>query len=574
MLKTLNDLKETLIKNHAVQFPLFEKGCILYYQKRGDMLSTEQIRKTLNKSSILHKNVTEFVGTLDNVNAVAKVVDTFSDNGVEILGELADATAFGKVAKLGLSLFEQFINRRAQKAKESNDPTYKEIVQELNARDEESNAESLKEYLPTLFARDISDWLAENPTFKLVIFLDTYENLTGGYPNYLSLCVDMYNKILEEGKVPTVEDFGEKREKVIQRLLNFMNETARNMVKRLCILGTWTDIFAKRVLSNLHETNNDAYNRIKNLSFVKVQSENMFSFDKTIQKILFDHLKETEQDFIYETRTAAIEFFHSAFYEIDDERNKNITDDDREIFFRFWYEIILRTTDGAEYLMKLYIENLEPLTSKFDYTVVENAIKQFQNKINETDGTENIPFAYFEFLLAKIKIDQDKMKDALEFAESAYRKFESLQLTDEQKIIKISVISTLADVYSKLKRTAAEIEMREQIVKENEKIFSDKTDENIISAKYLLATMLKFNEQQNRALEIYEEIYHTLEPLNNERTVDAVEKYADTLEKFERYNDALPLREKIVDFYRANNDIGNLHFYWEDFLHRQCLKNF
>ena len=30
MLTMLNELKETLIKNHSVQFPLFEKGCILY----------------------------------------------------------------------------------------------------------------------------------------------------------------------------------------------------------------------------------------------------------------------------------------------------------------------------------------------------------------------------------------------------------------------------------------------------------------------------------------------------------------------------------------------------------------
>ena len=204
--------------------------------------------------------------------------------------------------------------------------------------------------------------------------------------------------------------------------------------------GNVDRFFAKRVLSNLHETNNDTYNRIKNLSFITAQSENIFSFDKTIQKILLDHLKETEQDFIYETRTAAIEFFHSAFYEVDAERNRNITDADRKIFFRFWYEIILRTTDGAEYLMKLFIENLESLTSEFDDTVFENVIKQFQNKIKETDGAENIPFAYFEFLLAKIKIDQDKIKDAPELAESAYRKFESLPLTDEQKIIKISVI--------------------------------------------------------------------------------------------------------------------------------------
>ena len=335
MLTTLNNLKKTLSDNHAVQFPLFEKGCILYYQKRGDMVSTQQIKETLNKSSILHKKVNEMVGTLDNVNAVAKIADTVNEDGINFLDELADATAIGKVARLGLNTFNKFITKRAQAAKENNDETYKEIVQELKERTSAPNPESLKEYLPTLFARDISDWLAENPTFKLVIFLDTYENLTGdekdikkheqlvsinrevpvdwwietllyetsgvlwviagrseikfigeeieitedndilfpltalednfsdefleksgvenpalregitkltgGYPNYLSLCVDMYKKILEEGKVPTIEDFGEKREKVIQRLLNFMNETARNMVKRLCILGTWTD---------------------------------------------------------------------------------------------------------------------------------------------------------------------------------------------------------------------------------------------------------------------------------------------------------------------------------------------
>ena len=339
----------------------------------------------------------------------------------------------------------------------------------------------------------------------------------------------MYNKILEEGKVPTVEDFGEKREKVIQRLLNFMNESARNMVKRLCILGTWTDIFAQRVLSNLHETNNDTYNRIKISSFITAQSENIFSFDKTIQKILFDHLKETEQDFIYETRTAAIEFFHSAFYEVDAERNKNITDDDRENFFRFWYEIILRTTDGAEYLMKLFIEHLEPLISKFDDEVFENVIKQFQNKIKETDGTENIPFAYFEYRLAQIKIYQYKMNDAPELAKSAYRKFESLPLTDEQKIIKISVISTLADVYSKLENNAAEIEKREQAVKESEKIFSDKTDENIIDAKYKLAIAFRDADKNNRALEIYEEINFAQINVDLQKVPAEISKIAFTL---------------------------------------------
>ena len=171
MLTTLNELKKNLIENHSVQFPLFEKGCISYYQKRGDMVSTSQIRATLNKSSILHKKVTEVVGNLDNVNAVARVADTVSDDGINFLDELADATAIGKVAKLGLSVLNKFIDERAKKNKSKNDETYKEILNELDERiNNESGIEPLKEYLPTLFARDISDWLAENPTFKLVIF--------------------------------------------------------------------------------------------------------------------------------------------------------------------------------------------------------------------------------------------------------------------------------------------------------------------------------------------------------------------------------------------------------------------
>ena len=174
--------------------------------------------------------------------------------------------------------------------------------------------------------------------------------------------------------------------------------------------------------------------------------------------------------------------------------------------------------------------------------------------------------------LAKIKIYQYKIKDAPEFAESAYRKFESLPLTDEQKIIKISVISTLADVYSKLKRNAAEIEKREQAVTESEKIFSDKTDENIIESKYKLAAAFKDAEKNNRALEIYEEIYNTLKPLNNERTIDAAAYYANALYHVGRYNDALQLREKIVDFYRETNDIENLRFELHNF--RYVLERF
>ena len=651
MLSTLNALKKTLIDQYAVTFPLFEKGCIQYYQKRGDMVSNQQIKETLNKSSILHQKFDSVIGKLDNANSVAGVVGNFVEDSFGLIDDLADVTAIGKIAKLGIGELNKFITRRAQKAKENSDESYKAIIQELKERSNADSAEPLREFLPTLFARDISDWTAENPNAKLVIFLDTYENLTGdekdakkheklvsvnrtvpvdwwletllfetcgalwviagrseiskigeeieitkgemlfpltalednfadeflikagvtdenlrggivkltgGYPNYLQVCIVYYKEILEKGRVPTISDFGEKREDVISRLLDFMNDATRNMVKRLCILGTWTDAYAMRVLSILHENNRDTYNRVKKLSFVTAQSENIFAFDKTIQKILFDHLKETEEEFIFDTRNAATKFFHSAFYEVDAEENKNISADDRKSFFKFWYEIILRTTDGAEYLMKQFVENLAPLSERFDDEVIEGVIEKFQAKIEDTDGTENIPFAYFEHLLAQIKLRQDKVKDALELAESAYNKFESLPLKNISAEIKISVIDTLAYVYGRLERTAAEIELCEKVVAECEKFYRDKTDENIIDAKYKLALAFENGDKQNKAIDVYAEIYHTLEPFNDERTIYAAANYADVLRRAKKYNDALPLQEKIVAFYRNTDNTSAL----------------
>ena len=79
-----------------------------------------------------------------------------------------------------------------------------------------------------------------------------------------------------------------------------MDEGARNIVKRLCILGRWTDFSAMRVLSTLNENNRDTYNRVKNLSFIVKQSENVFSFDRSIQKILLDHFLKNELEIIFQ----------------------------------------------------------------------------------------------------------------------------------------------------------------------------------------------------------------------------------------------------------------------------------
>ena len=155
---------------------------------------------------------------------------------------------------------------------------------------------------------------------------------------------------------------------------------------------------------------------------------------------------------------------------------------------------------------------------------------------------------------AKIQLSQNNVKDALESARSAYIKFENLPIVSSQAALKISVTSTLADVYSKLKRTAAEIKLRDQAVAESEQIYKNRTDEHIIAAKYALAKSLEDGDKQKRALSIYAEIYRTLEPLNDDRTMIAANRYAFSLNNVGDYLGALKLRENVADFYRRNND--------------------
>lgn len=512
MLTVLNALKKLLSNKYPVEFPFFEKGCFSYYKRCGDEAGKNQIEKIWNESTVFSK----FRKKLDTVGQQlynASNAGRVMGESIAALGYIADGIPMFRLAKFAVDFLDKRITE-IQKIRLENESDYRSIVAELEERETNTSPEVIKEYLPTLFAMDISHWLAQNNLF-LVVFLDTYEQLTEdekdtkrhekliykprdvpadwwienliinsmrvlwviagrskiekigtnikistrenlsqlnalvndfadeflikagieddklregivkltkGYPLYLAVCADTYNELRANSRVPTLEDFGNQRKSIIKRLLNYMNDSTRNMVKHLCILGKWTNLSAMRILSLLHENNRDTYNRVKSLSFVFEQSENIFSFDRSIQEILFAHLLKTEPEFVFETRDAVNDFFKNAFYEVDAEENKSITNADRVLFFKFWSEIILRTTNGTKYLMKQYADNLEPISAYLDDDVVESVLLQFKNKIEKNAGTENISYSYFEHLLAQIKFSQGDRQYVQKLAESAYSK--------------------------------------------------------------------------------------------------------------------------------------------------------
>ena len=515
MLTVLKALKKSLTDKYQMAFPFFDIGCLSYYKKCGNESGKNEIEKILRESTFCSKCKKQ-IDTAIGQSYNARNVDKITGESIEALEYIAESSTFFRILKAlagfaegCITDFQNFINE--------NNPKYRNIMAELEKRQENFFPQAIKEYLPTLFAKDISLWLEKNKKY-MVIFLDTYEQLTedekdvkrhekliyenkdvpvdwwienllentervawviagrseikkigetitlgkdnifrlesleknfvdeflnksgvedsvlregliqltGGYPIFLSLCADTYKAvILKNGTPPPLKDFGEKREDVINRLLAYMDDGARNIVKRLCILGRWTDVSAMRIFSILNENNRDTYNRVKNLSFIAKQSENIFAFDRSIQKILFDHLLKNEEEFILQTRAAACEFFKSAFYKVDAEENQSITNEDRILFFKFWAEIILRTTQKAENLMEQYSDNLEPVSVYLDDTVTEDVIVQFQNKIEKTAGKENIFYAYFEHLFAQVKFSEGDITYIDNLSQIAYKKIAS-----------------------------------------------------------------------------------------------------------------------------------------------------
>lgn len=158
---------------------------------------------------------------------------------------------------------------------------------------------------------------------------------TGGYPIFLSLCADTYKSAIRKNDtLSTFEKFGDKREDIIKRLLEFMDDGTRNMVKRLCVLGKWTEFFAMRVPDSLNELNYDTCNRVKKLSFVAAKGENFLVFERSIREILFAHLRKNKHVFVTYTIKAVNDFFESVFNKVDTAENKFVTNENRIVFFQ------------------------------------------------------------------------------------------------------------------------------------------------------------------------------------------------------------------------------------------------
>ncbi|MBR4384201.1 MAG: hypothetical protein IKP64_11660, partial [Selenomonadaceae bacterium] len=172
------------------------------------------------------------------------------------------------------------------------------------------------------FTVDVFDEKWSNEYLKLVGVKE--ENLrrelfklTGGHPFYLHACSITYENI-SKSRLPSIRDFGENKDKIIERAVGTLDDNGQYLTQCLCILNRWTDEVAAAVIENL---NNITYKRVRNL-FARADSqslddETIYTFDRTIDAFFFPSLKVdvTCRSLFVKIRDAANAYFKKFFDE-------------------------------------------------------------------------------------------------------------------------------------------------------------------------------------------------------------------------------------------------------------------
>ena len=655
----LRTLRNMLAEKYDADFPLFDKGHLRYREKSGEYVTSEEINQILNTSHTFRKiksKLESATATVDSVGTIGRFVSGL----IDFTDQVTETSSVLKITKDAIKFFDSIVAKRAEEAKKKNDTEYAEIQNELAKRESVPESYALMEYLPRLFARDLTDWLEETDS-KLLVFFDTYEQLTedendakkhiklmsinrdvdadwwikdyiddnmpglvnvvprvfwifsgrneltwakelwdedddfqqfnldnfspndskkflekvgitdskivdgiikltSGSPMWLKLCRDVFNAQMLKGKVPTVEDFGKKREDIVKRLFNYMDSSAERMLQYLCIFGKWTDEIASRIIPNYSA---ETYKRVKKLSLVHSDDKvlEMFYFDRTTRNILLPYLAEsTEHKVMFEEVEKVADRYFNEFFEKQlqavrkKRRRASFRDEKTRGYFEIWAEIILETSFEPEELMERYEENLAKFADLFDISVRELVAEKFFAKIKNFNAPQSAPYAYFEHRSGAVKFARQNYSDALIFEESAYDKFKRLKLDDDELKYKIAVMKGLADVYNELKYYKKKVELCEEIWKASSKIFKSADDENIIDAMRNFADALEDCDRNKDAVEIHRKILERLEKFGDERTVDAEKEYAKSLSHIGRNEEAILHFEKAVELCKNLGD--------------------
>lgn len=414
---------------------------------------------------------------------------------------------------------------------------------------------------------------------------EIYSKYTNGMPLMLSTCVDSYGLGAKDLFEENVAGSGQE---MIERLIGKLDLDSQVLVYFLSCLNKWNDKF---VIDNAQKCiegfSSYRYERVKKLSFISKDSEENYTFDKTICMILHNDKTEFKKNMKYvieKTNNFLVEYYKE---KLENTNNKTITE---RIYALNQYieRKILKDTKNEELIydfdvIKSNLKELESLLlfDELSYcldilekkyvniTEIRNEITEMQirilylsgkyqeeeNKANEymllepenIEAIENLAMAYMH---------NSKYEQAYKEIEKALNKIKS---EDTKKYIEI--LSKKSEIESRMAKYGEVLKNYEWIYNNIGKVYSG---ESLKKEQYKINTNIaktySYKGEYEKAINKYREILN----IDSKDFTEKLEKEKDTLtmEELNLYNDlsntysnhkdfdkALELKNELLDIY-------------------------
>lgn len=226
-------------------------------------------------------------------------------------------------------------------------------------------------------------------------------NLTHGAPKYLDICVDTYTSLVNQNKVPTINDFGKNTTELQKRYLVYMNDTEKDFVTMLAFLSNWTDEniekTSKEILGNFSHS---LYEKVKEFSFIQKGGDE-YTINPSFKDIIIANTNETLKNKYFKILETSVD---KEIEEIISE-NKNVNQNSeqvvnidnynsrkkfRTIILKETKEII-KTNSEEEFVnkAKFIIKKIEEYENKYDdIIIIENIEEYLRSKFEYSNTLE------------------------------------------------------------------------------------------------------------------------------------------------------------------------------------------
>lgn len=378
-----------------------------------------------------------------------------------------------------------------------------------------------------------------------------------GHPFYLYLSAKTYTDICNQGKTPTIDDFGRNPKEIIRRFIYNLSDEEVNILKYLAVTNSFSYELFKYILSQFHiACDPERFKHIISYSFIHGLSGNEFY----IHSLMRNGLKEcTDEKSIALVNSVLFDYYSSEFHNKPNKNNfieliyhAGRTQNPSE--FSTWFE----ESDYISYLVSCQIKGEQELI----FQVTEDLINQY--------GSKNLALRLINIYIDALHLGGD-YQAAVATSKAYLDQYSLEETTSNESLCRMLIRKVhhsmfylpVDDLIDEVQQILSGHYVDNYPTQKNEILFLLGGNLGVLSGKFSYS-----KDILNRALSYANETQNTNNILRVTRKLADIETYEgkckDAIERIEQYITADSSIDKRYDVYlmaslgEAYRKIGNL----------------